>query len=147
MELARQRARSAAEVDHPHARASAHERDEIEEGLLPLGLEAFVLLRLPGVLGHASVPLQDVDDADAAATHHVAETDAGPVDLAWPRLAPELERRLPDLRQPRRAAGMAARDEPAVGRDRDASAGREVPPLDRGFRLPRAAEAEELVVL
>src|SRR5215813_8136673 len=106
MELARQRARSAAEVDHPHSRASAHERDEIEEGLLPLGLEAFVLLRIPGVLGHALVPLQDVDDADAAATHHVAETDACAVHLAWAGFTPELEGRLPDLRQPRRAAGM-----------------------------------------
>src|SRR5215470_14376020 len=142
MELARQRARSAAEVDHPHARASAHERDEIEERLLPLGLEAFVLLRIPGVLGHASVPLQDVDDADAAATHHVAETDAGTVHLAWPRLAPELERRLPYLRQPRRPAGMAACDEPAVGRDRNAPPGSELPPLDRRLGLALAAQAE-----
>ena len=97
MELARERARAAAEVDHPHPRSPPHEREEIEERLLPLGLEAFVLLRIPGVLGHALVPLQDVDGADAPPAHHVAEADPRAVHLARPGLAPELERRLPDL--------------------------------------------------
>ena len=51
MELTRERARSAAEVDDSHPRTPPHEREEVEEGLLPLGLEALVLRRVPGVRG------------------------------------------------------------------------------------------------
>src|SRR5262249_60888419 len=60
--------------------------------------------------------LQDVNDAHAAATHHV--TEAGTrnlprplsLDLTRARPAPQLQCGLPDLRQAGRAAGMAARD-------------------------------------
>ena len=69
------------------------------------------------------------------------------VDLALAGLAAQLQRRLPDLRQAGRTAGMAARDQPAVGRDRHAAAELEVAALDARLGLALAAEAEQLVVL
>src|SRR6267142_2490267 len=69
------------------------------------------------------------------------------LDLPLACLAPQLERRLPDLRETGRATGVTACDETAVGRDRDASAESEVAALDCRFGLALAAQAEQLVVL
>lgn len=63
------------------------------------------------------------------------------------RLAPELERRLPDLSEPGRPAGVPARDETAIGRHRHPAAEREIAALDAGLGLARAAQAEQLIVL
>src|SRR5581483_1697522 len=91
--------------------------------------------------------LQDADRADAPAAHHVAEAGPRLRELAGARLAAELERRLPDLREAGRPAGMPAGDQAAVGRDRDAAAELEVAALDARLRLAATAEAEQLVVL
>src|SRR5439155_864295 len=69
---------------------------------------------------------EHVDDAHAAAAHHVAEADARVLHLPPPRLAAQLERGLPDLGEAGRPAGVAARDEPAVGRHRHAAARRTI---------------------
>src|SRR4029079_17945379 len=54
---------------------------------------------------------QDVDHAYAATAHHVAEADACVRHLTLAGLAAQLQRRLPDLREPGRTAGVAAGDE------------------------------------
>src|SRR5438094_179334 len=95
----------------------------------------------------ASLPRQNMDRAHAPAAHHVAEPHARVLDLPLPRLTPQLQRRLPNLREPRRSPRVPTRDEPAVGRHRHPPAQREVAALDRRLRLPLAAEAEQLVVL
>src|SRR5215468_2286536 len=101
----------------------------------------------------ASIALQDMDYAHAAAAHHVAEPGAGgltgalALHLARARLAAQLQRRLPDLGQAGRAAGVSARDQPAVGRHRAAAAELEVAALDALLRLARLTQPEQLVVL
>src|SRR5262249_10285922 len=90
---------------------------------------------------------QDVRGAHAAAAHHVTESRARVRHLALARLAAQLQRRLPDLRQAGRAAGMAAGSEPTVGRERHRTARREPALLDALLGLALATEPEQLVVL
>src|SRR5439155_21607167 len=79
----------------------------------------------------ALLPRQDVDRAHAPPAHHVTEPHARVLHLPPPRLTPQLQRRLPDLRQPRRPPRVPARDEPPVGRHRPPPTQREVTALDR----------------
>src|SRR5256712_12493490 len=78
---------------------------------------------------------------------HGAAPRARALPLPLPRLAAELQRRLPDLRKPRRPARVPTRDEPAVRRHRHPPTQREVAALDRRLRLALAAEPQQLVVL
>src|SRR5262249_11249613 len=90
---------------------------------------------------------QDVRGAHAAAAHHVTESRARVRHLALAHLAAQLQRRLPDLRQAGRAAGMAAGSEPAHGRTRTRAAGCDPALRDPPPGLAFATEPEHLVVL
>ena len=85
--------------------------------------------------------------ADAAAADEVREPDARVLDLAPARLAAQLHDQLVDLREPGRAARVAARDQAAVGVEGNAPAERGLLLLDELLGLALRAEAEQLVVL
>src|SRR4029079_2772300 len=104
------------------------------------------------ILVQFSIPLQDVDRADAAAAPHVAETVSRylarllALHLARAGFTAQLERGLPDLRQPRGAARMATRNEPTIGRHATAPADLEVAAFDTALRFARLTEPEQLVI-
>ena len=75
------------------------------------------------------------------------EADARVLDLAPAGLAAQLRHQLVDLREAGGAGRVAARDQPAVGVERDAAAERGLLLLDELLRLALGAEAEQLVVL
>src|SRR5262245_34587049 len=92
-----------------------------------------------------SVARAQCHSAAAAAADEVCEADARVLDLAPPRLAPELRHDLVDLRQTGRPGRVAARDESAVGVERDAPAERGLLLFDELLGLAVRAEAEQLV--
>src|SRR5439155_1221463 len=132
------------EAARPPARHSRPPRAQI--GRLPLARVLPLEDPRPAV---PAVHLPEVDDARPVAgrARLLPEADTRVIPLPPPRLAAQLERGLPDLGEAGRPAGVAARDEPAVGRHRHAAARREVAALDRGLRLALGAQAEQLVVL
>ena len=92
-------------------------------------------------------PFEQVDRADAPAADEVRERDARAVDLAAGRPRPAAAAPTRGSGEAGRPARMAARDEAAVGVERDPPAGTGLAFLDELVALALAAEAEQLVVL
>lgn len=88
------------------------------------GLRFEVRLRVTkrAVANSRLTALEDVYDAHAAATYHVAQSSSCAMDLTLPSLTAQLQGGFPDLSESCRAAGMPSTDQATVSRERDATA-------------------------